>query len=274
MSRFSKRAVTLGLTVTFLTVVSCSSTNSASVGEFDNETSHETSSPELVPVERGDITPVITLPSQVVANARYKVTSDISGLVSFDGAVIVVSNDDRLVEYDPRAYGRDAAISVQAGDTISAGLPLFEVTYTGFVLSAQISGANLLRFQEQPEGFRGQISGAGSPFDCEPLNPFPSSDSSGSITVGCIIPSGQPAIEGLEGVLAIRMQGATNVLVLPVEAVAGTVGSGSVYLADSMGTPKSHPIELGVSDGSVIEVKSGLNEGDRVHIPGPSLPGV
>ena len=59
-----------------------------------------------------------------------------------------------------------------------------------------------------------------------------------------------------------------NVFSVPVEAVFEENGKYFVYLKTS-GKPKSVPVEIGQSNESFVEIKSGLNEGDSVFLYKP-----
>ncbi len=61
---------------------------------------------------------------------------------------------------------------------------------------------------------------------------------------------------------AVHTQGQTSyVLVVPQSAIASTLSDGSVILN---GAPESVPVTTGITDGTNIEITSGLNAGDRV----------
>ena len=64
---------------------------------------------------------------------------------------------------------------------------------------------------------------------------------------------------------------AADVLVVPVTAVRGLVGSGTVWVTGT-GDPVQREVRLGVSDGSVVQVKKGLKEGEGIleFVPGGS----
>jgi hypothetical protein len=77
----------------------------------------------------------------------------------------------------------------------------------------------------------------------------------------------------MTGVMAVATGEAHGVLALPVEAVAGSSQSGRVTLVRADGSTETLDVQLGITDGVRIEIKSGLKAGDRVAIPGPFLPG-
>ena len=65
---------------------------------------------------------------------------------------------------------------------------------------------------------------------------------------------------------------ATNALVLPVEAVAGAQGKGKVDVVKPDGTRETRDVVLGLTDGKVVEIKSGLTGNETIAVPGPNLP--
>ena len=79
------------------------------------------------------------------------------------------------------------------------------------------------------------------------------------------------ARSGMTANVGFVLQGKTNVLVLPADAVAG---DGTVQLAPSGagGEPVSKKIEPGLSDGKNVEIKSGLVEGQFVMRAAYQLP--
>jgi membrane fusion protein (multidrug efflux system) len=54
------------------------------------------------------------------------------------------------------------------------------------------------------------------------------------------------------------------VLVVPVTAVQGAVGNGTVWVVADGGEPEERPVVLGLTDGEQIEVRDGLAEGESV----------
>jgi hypothetical protein len=77
----------------------------------------------------------------------------------------------------------------------------------------------------------------------------------------------------MTAILAVTTARALNVLVLPVQAVAGSSQNGKVRLVLANGATEDREVSLGITDGSLIEIKTGLKEGDVVQVPGPFLSG-
>ncbi|WP_414172242.1 hypothetical protein [Clavibacter tessellarius] len=63
-------------------------------------------------------------------------------------------------------------------------------------------------------------------------------------------------------------------LTLPTTAVEGLADTGNVWLASESGEPEERAVGLGISDGKVVQITSGLAEGDMVleFVPGAPAP--
>lgn len=104
-------------------------------------------------------------------------------------------------------------------------------------------------------------------------------------TVSCAVPSGVEVFAGLGAAMTVTAGQAADVVTVPLTSVRGSVKEGSVWLApagaapdSSTGTPAGEPagepqerkVQLGLNDGSMVEIVSGLAEGEAVleFIPG------
>ena len=90
----------------------------------------------------------------------------------------------------------------------------------------------------------------------------------------CTAPADVKLINGASATLDIVTARATQVLVLPVEAVAGSQGKGQVDVVKPDGTRETRDVVLGLSDGKMVEIKSGLTGTETIAVPGPNLPPV
>jgi hypothetical protein len=194
--------------------------------------------------------------------------------------------------------------------TVQAGMPIVSAKYVGYGLVADIDGAQAYKISAALSAVRGQISNGPGPFDCTVLgtiaalpagvipeppqtqpdpNASPNTQPSGppavkqpeqnttpsdptGMRVVCIAPAKVKLINGASATLEVVTERATNALVLPVEAVAGGQGKGMVDVVRADGTRETREVVLGLTDGKVIEIKSGLTEADTVALPGPDLP--
>lgn len=249
-------------------------------------------SPTVVTVTRGDIISVITLPAQVRAAPPAVLTSPEAGTVeSVTGDAIVLVNDEgENVTLRVPAGTRLVAPLVERGDRIPANFPVAQLRLTGFGVVAEIDQTTIYRLYEPPLGARAEISQGPGPFDCplvsrvpgfNDLAVGPSSEPEaealptgpvGPLTVVCVVPADLTVFEGMPAVLALTTADVRDVLTLPVEAVAGTAERGLVLLEGPDG-PVEREVVLGPTDGIRIQIVSGVDDDDRVRVPGPDLDG-
>jgi hypothetical protein len=88
----------------------------------------------------------------------------------------------------------------------------------------------------------------------------------------CVPPADVKLINGATATLEVVTAKAAGALVLPVEAVAGSQGHGKVDVVGPDQTRQTRDVELGLSDGRMVEIKSGLTGDETVAVPGPNLP--
>jgi membrane fusion protein, macrolide-specific efflux system len=70
---------------------------------------------------------------------------------------------------------------------------------------------------------------------------------------------------GMTADITITTASASNVLSVPAAAIRGTNGNYTVLVLVN-GTPQAQPVQVGLMTSSLVEIKSGLNEGDEVVI--------
>jgi hypothetical protein len=88
----------------------------------------------------------------------------------------------------------------------------------------------------------------------------------------CVPTTDVKLINGASVTLQVVTAKAAKVLVLPVEAVAGTQGQGKVDIVGQDQQRKTVDVVLGLTDGKVVQIKSGLKGDETIAVPGPDLP--
>ncbi|XVV08753.1 efflux RND transporter periplasmic adaptor subunit [Actinoplanes sp. CA-131856] len=193
---------------------------------------------------------------------------------------------------------------------VSAGMPIVSARHGGYGIVADIDSAAAYRISGAARNVTGQIKNGPGPFPCTALgtiaalpagtNPEPPKPSTTPPTPGapsapvapvedpaaapaegseptglqlvCAPPAGVKLINGADVTLSVVTDRAGNAMVLPVEAVAGTQGKGKVDVLTPDRTRKTVDVVLGLSDGKVVQIKSGLRGDEDVAVPGPDLP--
>jgi hypothetical protein len=118
-------------------------------------------------------------------------------------------------------------------------------------------------------------SGAPAPPPAEepaPEGTGPEGSEATGLRLVCTAPAGTKLINGASVTLEVVTARAKNALVVPVEAVAGRQGSGQVEVVESGGGRRVADVRLGLTDGKVIQVRSGLTGTEKLSVPGPDLP--
>ncbi|WP_447006843.1 efflux RND transporter periplasmic adaptor subunit [Saccharothrix isguenensis] len=109
------------------------------------------------------------------------------------------------------------------------------------------------------------------PMPQPPREPRTSSEPTG-LRLVCTAPADVKLINGAAATLELVTASAKNALVVPVEAVAGGQGKGKVDVVGPDGAKRTKDVELGLTDGKVVEIKTGLTGDETLAVPGPNLP--
>jgi hypothetical protein len=190
---------------------------------------------------------------------------------------------------------------------VTAGMPIVSARQSGYGIVADIDGTQAYQVSDTLQSVTAQIKSGPGPFPCTvlgtlaalpggtipepkaPVNPNPTgsaapvvqptqggqaqqpSEATGMRLV-CLGPADAKLINGAAATVEIITAKVTGVLVLPVEAVAGSQGKGKVEVIKPDQTREVREVTLGLTDGKVIEIKTGLTEDETVAVPGPSIP--
>lgn len=106
----------------------------------------------------------------------------------------------------------------------------------------------------------------------QPEENAPEGSAASGLRLVCTAPADTKLINGAAATLKIVTQTSANAMVVPVEAVAGGQGKGTVEVVKDDGAKQLVEVVLGLTDGKVIEVKSGLTGKEKLSVPGPNLP--
>ncbi|RZU51790.1 hypothetical protein EV385_3625 [Krasilnikovia cinnamomea] len=191
---------------------------------------------------------------------------------------------------------------------VTAGMPVISAQHAGYGIVADIDSEQAYRISGAVKTVRGQIKNGPGPFKCttlgtiaalpagtipappapktpapqqsgQPAAPEPAPEApegGGSEPTGmrlvCAAPDTVKLINGAAVTLEVVTAKAGNAMVLPVEAVAGVQGRGKVDVVGADRTRKTVDVVLGLTDGKVVQIKSGLRGDETIAVPGPDLP--
>jgi hypothetical protein len=256
------------------------------------------------------LSPVFGLVAPVAGQVRYlNVTPPTSTPTKATRvAAVYVGKTPHYVEVP--AGATFAGRLVDDRSTVAAGMPIVSARWAGYGIVADIDGAAAYQIVDGLASVQAQIKNGPGPFACSVLgtiaalpagtvpqqpappaapaaasaapgpaalvNPQDPGDGQQSEATGmrlvCTPPADVKLINGATVTLEVVTAKATNVLVLPVEAVAGSQGHGRVDVVGPDQTRQTRDVELGLSDGRVVEIKSGLTGDETIAVPGPNLP--
>ncbi|WP_199442536.1 efflux RND transporter periplasmic adaptor subunit [Umezawaea beigongshangensis] len=177
---------------------------------------------------------------------------------------------------DEQAYKvSDALASVQA--QIKNGPGPFPCAVLGTI--AALPAGTVAPAPEAPADDEAKTAGEQQPEQRQPeqrqpdqRKPAGEPTASSGLRVVCTAPADVKLINGASAALDLVTAEAKNVLVVPVEAVAGSQGRGRVDVLATDGSRKTTDVELGLTDGKVVEIRSGLTGNEKLAVPGPDLP--
>ncbi|MBC7442555.1 MAG: hypothetical protein H7311_08560 [Ramlibacter sp.] len=188
------------------------------------------------------------------------------------------------------AAGVLSSLGVIPGQVVAVGDTTGQVAPPTFSVSGSLSPEQQYRLVTRPTEATIAIENGPAPFTCTGLTittPLAGAGSGGagsdgpgaadgaaaggtSTTVRCAIPAEVTVFPGLAAKITIAGGKAENVLVVPTTAVKGAAVDGIVWFALPDGSTEERPVTLGMTDGTSVQVLTGLVEGDVVNqfVPG------
>ncbi|MGB4778135.1 biotin/lipoyl-binding protein [Microbacterium sp.] len=234
----------------------------------------------VVTVERGSITDELQVDSTIARDDAVTVRSQIDGIitniavaqgqaVTAGQVLFTVKQTDPVKHIDVTApeNGDLTSFEFVKGQPVSIGMEVAQLTPARYHLVGTVDPVLLYRLVGAPTEGQVTIQGGPAPFTCTGLNVEVAED--GSTSVVCTVPGDQQVFAGLKATLAVQVGSAADALVIPTTAVKGGSGTGIVWV-DADGTATERAVKLGVTDGTLVQVTEGLEEGEtiRQYVPG------
>lgn len=181
------------------------------------------------------------------------------------------------------AAGTLTGFEVLLNQELQVGTETGSVQPATFHVDAPLTAQEQYRLTTQPTEAQVQIPGGPAPFTCTSLQVLQPASSSGgdasgdddamgvsTATARCQVPAEVRVFSGLAADVTIAGGVAENVLTLPTTAVLGSADTGRVVRIGADGAQEEVQVELGLTDGQVIEIRSGLADGEQVmqFVPG------
>lgn len=248
---------------------------SPSAGEHEN-------TGNTVAVTRGNISNVLSMDAELITRPQYEVPAPLEGTFSSDvhkgemvdagdtlGVIHEGSKEAKIIATAPAKVGE---ILASSGETVPEGISVVTLQDRSFALQAAVAPSDRYRLTAlgPDDTVRASIDNGPGPFLC-PLLGGPQREADGNLSVLCAVPKDIKVFAGLKGLMAVSLEKRKNALTLPTSAVAGSAQAGQVNLVENSGRTVLRNVQLGITDGVRIEIRSGLTEGQRVTSRAPTL---
>ena len=255
----------------------------------------------VVTVERGDVRNDLSLKATISSDPAVELTvykaGDVVDVFFTEGGRvnagdIVASVREEVPTEDGGTFDLWSEIIAPATGTISdlpltAGAPVAVGDVAGMIapdtfrVMGAIAAADRYRLTAEPSEATIAITG-GPTFTCTDVKiETPLAGAAGdagaeagagdvTTTVRCPVPADVTVFPGLAATLTFAGSAAEGALLVPVTAVVGAGESGTVFVPGPDGTPEERDVELGITDGKKVEIRSGLEEGETIleFVPG------
>jgi len=185
----------------------------------------------------------------------------------------------KTVTVNAPAAGTLTTLDALVDQVVAVGDPVGSISPGTLSVTAPLTQADQFRLLTAPATADVTVQGGPAPFGCTGLTLGAASTGAGGTdpaadpaagapatgtTARCAVPAGLPVFPGMAASVAVQAGTAENVLTLPITAVQGSVQAGNVWTVGEDGTPVETPVTLGLTDGQLIEVTSGVTEGQTV----------
>ncbi len=198
-----------------------------------------------------------------------------------DGTVTTTPDTprSRTDQVKSTAVGVVSVFDLIKGQEVAVGADVASIDPQTLTVKAPLTQAQQFRLLTPPAAAQAQAPGGPAPFSCPNLstgaaaatanaqqNIDPATGqmmAASTAEVRCTVPPGTTVFAGMSVEVTIDTGSVQGVLALPVTAVQGTVGTGKVWVDGASG-PVEKPVVLGLTDGTLVQVVSGLVEGDQV----------
>ena len=181
--------------------------------------------------------------------------------------LIRLSNGDTIMaEFD----GRVNTVSVEAGDEVSAGASLVQVAdFSHMKVNIRVDEYDISSVSVG-QSCTVTATATEQEFDSTIAAIDYISSSAGNVayyTATAYVDVGAGIYPGMQATVTIPQEEAENVVILKMDALSfDAANSAYVYMYNTEGVLEEVPVEVGVSNGNYVEIKSGLKDGDEVYV--------
>jgi len=162
-------------------------------------------------------------------------------------------------------------VDVVLGQHTRTGKTMFVLSPDQFDVIAAVGPSLLPQFFTPPLDIQGTIEKGPPPFACTFVSIGSNLETSGAQTIlnqdsdfRCSVPVSVTVFPGIHVRLDVTTAEADGAVILPKDVIQIHGQDGTVWVVEKGGTPSKRTVRLGISQGSMIQVTSGLKAGERV----------
>lgn len=212
----------------------------------------------------------------LIDNATYSASSSTEVRKVYVSAGDDVQEGDKLIRLkngetiEAEFDGRVNAINVEEGDEVNVGEALVQVAdFTHMRVTLRVDEYDIA------DVFVGQkcrvtVTAMEKTFDSEIDMIDYVSASGGNVayySAVCYVDVDDGVYPGMQVTVSIPQEEAENVVVLKMDALSFDASNNAfVYMYNDEGVLEEVPVEVGVSNGNYVEIRSGVQEGDTVYV--------
>jgi biotin carboxyl carrier protein len=168
--------------------------------------------------------------------------------------------------------GQVMLVQVVTSQIVRAGKVMFVIEPSRFDVIAPVAPLLLYQFFNPPSEIRATIPRGPSPFDCAFVSMgdnLAGLDAQSLLhqdsDLRCSVPVSTTVVPGTRAGLSVTTGEADNVVVLPRRVISDVHdGEGIVWVVEKGHAPVKRTVGVGITDGHVMEITSGLQAGERV----------
>lgn len=261
-------------------VLLMSGCSALSGSEANGQRDDETQSP-TVHVVKQDVTSVLAVSGITEAPSRISLSVQKSGTVDWkvrEGQNVVAGEALAVIGTDiisAPSDGRVVSFEVPDGAKAERNIPLGAFEAFALGIKTEIPVEEAYRLYSTPSKAMANIESGPSGQPCDLYLSVAGEESespeSGLPNFVCLLGPDVKSMPGLPAKLGLKTAFSKQALVLPVESVSGSVQHGQVTAVGLGGDARNVDVKLGISDGNMIEILEGVQEGDTVLAISPSL---
>ncbi len=162
-------------------------------------------------------------------------------------------------------------VDVVLGQRTRTGKTLFVLSPDQFDVIAPVGPSLLPQFFTPPLEIQATIDKGPPPFDCTFVSIGANLETSGAQTIltqdsdfRCSVPASVTVFPGIHVRLDVTTAEADGTVVLPRDVIQIHGQEGTVWVVEKGRVPTRRTVRLGISQGSMIQITSGLKAGERV----------